>query len=146
MLVLTCWYQELRVLVETLKLVNTDAQWWKSTGMLGVLANFIRRGRSGLWIDAYGLKIQGRGNLMFLTKFLGWGGQGFQKNCRWGGWSPFFGFYCIFINMCFEICLRGGTIFTLTPLCASMGLRETLGGLLFWCFIAFYDQVFQTFQ
>jgi hypothetical protein len=33
------------------------------------------------------------------------GGQGFQE--KFPGGSPYFGFYCIFINKCFEICLRG---------------------------------------
>ncbi len=32
-------------------------------------------------------------------------GQGFQEKLPWR--SPYFGFYCIFINKCFEICLRG---------------------------------------
>ncbi len=33
------------------------------------------------------------------------GGQGFQEKIAWG--VPYFGFYCIFINKWFEICLRG---------------------------------------
>jgi hypothetical protein len=58
-------------------------------------------------IDAHGLKIQGRGYLMFFPKSLG-GVKAFRKNCLGGvGGSPYFGFYCIFINKCFEICLRG---------------------------------------
>ncbi len=56
-------------------------------------------------IDAHGLKIQGRGYLMFFAK-IPRGGQGFQEKLPGGG-SPDFGFYCIFINKCFEICLRG---------------------------------------
>ncbi len=56
-------------------------------------------------IDAHGLKIQGRGYLMFFVRIPG-GVKAFRKNCRGGG-GPYFGFYCIFINKCFEICLRG---------------------------------------
>jgi hypothetical protein len=37
------------------------------------------------------------------------------------GGSPYFGFYCIFINKCFEICLRGVLYLPFPlPLCASM--------------------------
>ena len=45
---------------------------------------------------------------VFLPKSLG-GVKGFRKNCLGGegGGSPYFGFYCIFINKCFEICLMG---------------------------------------
>ncbi len=71
-------------------------------------------------IDAHGLKIQGRGYLMFLAK-IPRGGQGFQEKLPGG--SPYFGFYCIFINKCLEICLRGVLYLPsphLTPLCASM--------------------------
>ena len=57
------------------------------------------------FIDAHGLKIQGRGYLMFFAK-IPRGGQGFQEKLPGGG-SPYFRFYCIFINKCFEICLRG---------------------------------------
>ncbi len=57
-------------------------------------------------IDAHGLNIQGRGYLMFFAK-IPRGGQGFQEKLPGGGGSPYFGFYCIFINKCFEICLRG---------------------------------------
>ncbi len=32
----------------------------------------------------------------------------------WGG-SPFFGIYCVFINKCFEICLRGYYIYPPPP-------------------------------
>ncbi len=56
-------------------------------------------------IDAHGLKIQGRGYLKFFAKIPRGGVKAFKKNCLGG--SPFFGFYCIFINKCFEICLRG---------------------------------------
>jgi hypothetical protein len=43
---------------------------------------------------------------MFLPKSQGGpGGQGFQEKLPWG--SPYFGFYCIYINKRFEICLRG---------------------------------------
>ncbi len=55
-------------------------------------------------IDAHGLKIQGRGYLMFFAK-IPKGVKAFRKNCLGGG-SPYFGFYCIFINKCFEIRLR----------------------------------------
>ncbi len=65
---------------------------------------------------------------MFLTKFLGWGGQGFQEKLPVGGWSPFFGFYCIFINMCFEICLRGGYyIYPHPPVCIYGVARNSRG-------------------
>ncbi len=50
------------------------------------------------------LKIQGRGYLMFFAK-IPRGVKAFRKNCLVG--SPYFGFYCIFINKCFEKCLRG---------------------------------------
>jgi len=76
-------------------------------GKLRVRCSVCREG-----IDAHGLKIQGRGYLKFLSKFLG-GMQGFQEKMPVG--SPYFGVYWIFINKCFEICL-GGTIFTLPPL------------------------------
>jgi hypothetical protein len=69
-----------------------------------------------LTIHAHGLKIQGRGYLMFFAK-IPREGQGFQEKLR-GGWgSSYFGFYCIFINKCFEICLRGLLYLpsTLTP-------------------------------
>ncbi len=56
--------------------------------------------------DAHGLKIQGRGYLMFFAK-IPRGVKGFRKNCLGRGGSPYFGFYCIFINKCFEICLTG---------------------------------------
>jgi hypothetical protein len=49
------------------------------------------------------LKIQGRGYLMCFCQNPEV--KGFRKNCLGG--SPYFGFYCIFINKCFEICLRG---------------------------------------
>jgi hypothetical protein len=55
-------------------------------------------------LNAHGLKIQGRGYLMFFAK-IPRGVKAFRKNCLGG--SPYFGFYCIFINKCFEICLRG---------------------------------------
>ncbi len=51
-----------------------------------------------------GWKSRGGGTWCFLPKSLG-GVKGFRKNCQGG--SPYFGFYCIFINQCFEICLRG---------------------------------------
>ena len=77
-------------------------------------------------IDAHGLKIQGRGYLMFFAK-IPRGVKAFRKNCLGG--SPYFGFYCIFINKCFEICLRGVLYLPspLTPLCASMALGFTDG-------------------
>jgi hypothetical protein len=55
-------------------------------------------------IDAHGLKLQWRGYLMFFAK-IPRGGQGFHE--KLSGGSPYFGFYCIFIDKCFEICLRG---------------------------------------
>ncbi len=77
-------------------------------------------------IDAHGLKIQGRGYLIFFTK-IPRGVKAFRKNCLGG--SPYFGFYCIFINKCFEICLRGVLYLPsplpsphLTHLCASMSI------------------------
>jgi hypothetical protein len=45
---------------------------------------------------------------MFFAK-IPRGGQGFQEKLPGG--SPYFGFYCIFINKCFEICLRGYYIY-----------------------------------
>jgi hypothetical protein len=48
------------------------------------------------------------------------GGQGSRTIARG---FPYFGFYCIFINKSFEICLGVGPMFTLPPhhpLCASM--------------------------
>ena len=50
------------------------------------------------------------------------GGQGLQEKLPWGWGSTYLGFYCVFINKCFEICPRGpGFILTLppSPLCAS---------------------------
>jgi hypothetical protein len=47
------------------------------------------------------LKIQGRGYLIFFAK-IARGVKAFRKNCL----GPYFGFYCIFIKKCFEICLR----------------------------------------
>jgi hypothetical protein len=58
---------------------------------------------AGLGIDAHGLKIQGRGYLLFFAKIPRGGGQGFQEKLPGGGGSPYFGFYCIFINKSFEI-------------------------------------------
>ncbi len=75
-------------------------------------------------IDAHGLKIQGRGYLMFFAE-IPRGVKAFRKNCLGGG-SPYFGFYCIFINKCFVICLRGVLYLPAPlphlppPLCASM--------------------------
>jgi hypothetical protein len=54
-------------------------------------------------IDVHGLKMQGS--------------QGFQEKLPEG--VPLFGFYCIFISKCFEICRGGGAISTLTQ-CASI--------------------------
>jgi hypothetical protein len=42
---------------------------------------------------------------MFFAK-IPRGVKAFRKNCLRGE-SPYFGFYCVFINKCFEICLRG---------------------------------------
>jgi hypothetical protein len=50
-------------------------------------------------IDAHGLKIQERGYLMF-----------FAKIPRGSRLSGNFGFDCVFINKCFEICLRVTTV------------------------------------
>jgi hypothetical protein len=55
-------------------------------------------------LNAHWLKIQGSRYLMFLAK-IPRGSQGFQEKLPVG--PPSFGFYCIFINKCFEICLRG---------------------------------------
>ncbi len=55
------------------------------------------------------------------------GVKSFRKNCHRG--SPYFGFYCIFISKCFEICLGGlggGAISTLTQ-CTSMRWHDTKG-------------------
>jgi hypothetical protein len=58
-----------------------------------------------LFKDAHGLRIQGRGYLMFFPKSLG--GHSFQeKLLGGGGGSLYFGFYCIFIDKCFKICIR----------------------------------------
>jgi hypothetical protein len=69
-------------------------------------------------IDALGLKIQGRGYLMFFAK-IPRGVKAFRKNYLGG--PPFFGFYCICINKHFEICLRG-VLYLPSPLCASMSI------------------------
>ena len=65
-------------------------------------------------IDAHGLKTQGRGYLMFFAK-IPREVKALRKN--WLEGSPYFRFYCIFFNKCCEICLRGGPIFTLPPVC-----------------------------
>jgi hypothetical protein len=82
-----------------------------------------------LSIDAHGLKIQGTGSLKFLPKSLG--GGGFREKLPGGVPLPISGFiyfYCIFINKCFEICLRGVLYLPLPltppPPCASMSLRK----------------------
>ncbi len=68
-------------------------------------------------IDAHGLKIQGRGYLMFFPKIPR--GSRFSGKIAWGG-GPYFGFHNVFfINKCFEICLRG-VLYLPSPLCASM--------------------------
>ncbi len=61
---------------------------------------------------------------MFFAKIpRGGGGQGSQEKLPGGGGgSHYFGVYCIFINKCFEICLRGYNIYPPPPLCASMSL------------------------
>jgi hypothetical protein len=71
-------------------------------------------------LDAHRWKIQGRGYLKFLPKSLG--GLGFQEKVQGG--SSYFRFSWIFINMCFEICLKG-VLYLPSPfpphlLCASM--------------------------
>ncbi len=53
-----------------------------------------------------------RGYLMFLTKFLGGGSR---LSGKLPGGSLYFGFYCICINKCFEICLRGVLYLPSTP-------------------------------
>jgi hypothetical protein len=67
-------------------------------------------------IDAHGLKIQGKGYLMFLPKSLG-GGGGSRLSGKIAGGSPYFGFYCILLTSFSKICL--GVLFhppsTLTP-------------------------------
>jgi len=71
------------------------------------------------------LKIHGKGYLKFVPKSLG----GSRLSEKMPGGNPYFGFYCIFINKYFEICLRGASIYPppspLTPLCASMPVLET---------------------
>jgi hypothetical protein len=85
---------------------------------------------------------------MFLPKSLG-RVKAFRKNCLGG--SPYFGFYCVFINKCFEICLRGILYLPSSlppptsppPLCASMNNSKKLSvdlmneriGLLFYNFV-----------
>jgi hypothetical protein len=76
-------------------------------------------------VDAHGLKIQGRGYLKFFAKIT-WGVKAFRKNCLGG--SPYFGFYCIFINKCFEsLCLNWYHL--LRPPCIDAhGLKIQGGG------------------
>ncbi len=55
--------------------------------------------------------------------------HGFQQKLPRG---PQFGFYCIFINTSFEICLRGSPMFTLPlppspPMCIYAGLFNSFG-------------------
>jgi hypothetical protein len=61
-----------------------------------------------------------------------WGkGQGFQEKLPGG--SPYFGFYCIFINKCFEIYLRGYYIYPTpyphltSPMCIYGCMRPKKG-------------------
>ncbi len=77
------------------KILAADFLWFLITFLLDLLKI----------IDAHGLTIQGRGYMMFFAKIPR--GSRFSGKIAWGGGSPYFGFYCIFINKCFEICLRG---------------------------------------
>ncbi len=65
-------------------------------------------------------KSRGGGTWCFLTKSPR-GVKAFRKNCLEGGGS-YFRFYCVFINKCFEICLKGVLYLPspLTPLYASI--------------------------
>jgi hypothetical protein len=58
-------------------------------------------------IDAHGLKIQGRGYLMFLPKFLG-GVKAFRKNCLGG--PPILGFIAFLLTSFSKICPGGGAV------------------------------------
>ena len=76
---------------------------------------------NAIFIDAHRLKSRGWGTWCFLPKSLGGGGgvKAFRKNS-----FPYFGFYCISINKCFEIYLRGDYIYPSphpSP-CASMAI------------------------
>jgi hypothetical protein len=68
-----------------------------------------------------GWKSREGGTWCFLPKSQG-GVKAFRKNCLVG--SPYFGFFCISINKCLEICLRRVVYLPspphLTPLCASV--------------------------
>jgi len=67
---------------------------------------------------------------MFFAK-IPRGSQGFQEKLPGGG-VPYFGFYCIFINKCFEICLRG-VLYLPSPLpptpCAHLWVNAIRYGL-----------------
>jgi hypothetical protein len=54
------------------------------------------------FIDAHGLKIQGRGYGMFLPKFLRGGPGGSRVSGKIARGYTYFAFYCIFINKFFE--------------------------------------------
>jgi hypothetical protein len=66
------------------------------------------------YIETHSLKIQGRGYLMFLLKSQG-GSRVSGENSQAGGGSPYFGVYCIFINKCIKVCLRGVLYLPLPP-------------------------------
>jgi hypothetical protein len=74
-------------------------------------------------IDAHGLKIQGRGYLMFFLPKSLWGVKAFRKNCLWG--SRISGFIAFLLTSVLNIVWRGYYIYpppspTSPPLCASM--------------------------
>ncbi len=73
-----------------------------------------------------GWKSRGVGTWCFFAK-IPMGVKAFRKNCQWG--SPYFGFNCIFINKCFEICLRGVLYLPspLPPPVSNYGFREAIG-------------------
>ncbi len=60
-----------------------------------------------------GWKSREGGSWIFCKNPFGGRGQGFQERLQGGG-TPYFGFLCIFINKCFEICL-GGVLYLTSP-------------------------------
>jgi hypothetical protein len=93
---------------------------------------------SGFQILMRGVLEGGWGGLycIFVTEFL----KSFEGYMRWveklPGGSPYSGFYCIFINKCFEICL-GGPIFNLSPLtppCVYLWVLFMSSGTIYWYF------------
>jgi hypothetical protein len=85
----------------------------------------IQRQVKNITIDAHRVKIPGTGYLMFLPKFLA--GSRLSGKIAWGGGSPYFGFYCIFINKFLKICLGGAfSSPSPLPLCASMNKNDLI--------------------